>query len=252
MDDLQTDQITYVLPVLMKGNSPTTSSTLWPFCSHWGEGAGNAPGGWLAAPETQGEIAETIYIISQQATQVMTSPLSCSPTWPACQYFRPISFRCLPLPFPSQQQKKMPAPVSKTFAALRSAAARLPLSPSVKSITLSFVAKNSGAGPRYVPRPRSRPLADPRPDSSSATTRPHSPTPTPSSPSPSAAYPIPARSTRTPALPTARPSSSVDGAESPMVSSSGKAMSQGARWSSSFVCPAFSSSLLDRANPRRT
>lgn len=182
----------------------------------------------------------------------MTSPLSCSPTWPACQYFRPISFRCLPLPFPSQQQKKMPAPVSKTFAALRSAAARLPLSPSVKSITLSFVAKNSGAGPRYVPRPRSRPLADPRPDSSSATTRPHSPTPTPSSPSPSAAYPIPARSTRTPALPTARPSSSVDGAESPMVSSSGKAMSQGARWSSSFVCPAFSSSLLDRANPRRT
>lgn len=63
VDDLQTDQITYVLPVLMKENSPTTSSTLWPFSSHWGEGAGNAPGGWLAAPETQGEIAETIYII---------------------------------------------------------------------------------------------------------------------------------------------------------------------------------------------
>lgn len=44
----------------------------------------------------------------------------------------------------------MPAPVSQTFGALRSATASLPLSPSVKSITLSFVAKNAGPGPRYV------------------------------------------------------------------------------------------------------
>lgn len=65
-------------------------------------------------------------------------------------YFHPTSFLCLPLPSPCELQKKMPAPVSQTFAALRSATASLPLSPSVKSITLSFVAKNAGPGPRYV------------------------------------------------------------------------------------------------------
>lgn len=45
---------------------------------------------------------------------------------------------------------KMPTPVSKTFAALRNAPANLLLSPSVKSLKLSFVAKNAGPGPRYV------------------------------------------------------------------------------------------------------
>lgn len=44
----------------------------------------------------------------------------------------------------------MPAPVSKTFAALRNAPASLPLSPSVKALKISFVAKNAAPGPRYV------------------------------------------------------------------------------------------------------
>ncbi|OWZ40587.1 hypothetical protein C349_03826 [Cryptococcus neoformans var. grubii Br795] len=74
-------------------------------------------------------------------------------------YFHPTSFLCLPLPSPCELQKKMPAPVSQTFAALRSATASLPLSPSVKSITLSFVAKNAGPGPRQFLRHHAPALA---------------------------------------------------------------------------------------------
>ncbi|KAL0249717.1 hypothetical protein I308_103018 [Cryptococcus tetragattii IND107] len=53
----------------------------------------------------------------------------------------------------------MPAPVSKTFAALRNAPASLPLSPSVKALKISFVAKNASPGPRQFLRQHAPALA---------------------------------------------------------------------------------------------
>lgn len=62
-----------------------------------------------------------------------------------------------PRDYPPPDYPTMPTPVSKTFAALRNVRASLPLSPNVKSLKISFVAKNSAPGPRYVSSPPSPP-----------------------------------------------------------------------------------------------